>query len=467
MQKVCGELTPREIVSELDRYIVGQAAAKRAVAIGLRNRWRRKHVQSPLRDEIVPKNIILMGPTGCGKTEIARRLARLAGAPFVKVEATKFTEVGYMGRDVDSMVRDLVECSVNICRERDLQRVSNRSCELAENRIVDLLLPSPERSHKPADSFDGSSETSDAATPNESELQRTRDKVRVMLRNGAFDEREVSVHLAHKQPLPMMHMVGNASSMEDMASGLQDALQAALGSGKKKHCKMKVPQALETLAAEEADKLIDVDEINRQAIELVEESGIIFIDEIDKVASRRDSARGPDVSREGVQRDILPIVEGCSVSTKYGLVKTDHILFVAAGAFHASKPSDLIPELQGRFPIRVELEPLREKDFVRILLEPENSLVKQYCALLATEEVTLTFTDDGIAEIARTAAQVNASQENIGARRLHTVLEKLLEEESFAASDKTSGNKVVIDCLFVQQRLEPILHSEDLSKFIL
>ncbi|MEM7495284.1 MAG: ATP-dependent protease ATPase subunit HslU [Myxococcota bacterium] len=455
-EEIGGELTPREIVSELDRYIVGQAAAKRAVAIALRNRWRRKHVEPPLRDEIAPKNIILMGPTGCGKTEIARRLARLAGAPFVKVEATKFTEVGYMGRDVDTMVRDLVERSVKLCRERDLQRVSKRSREIAQDRIVDLLLPSPERSGPP-----------DGAAADAAETRRARDKVRAMLKAGAFDDREVSVRVAHKQSLPMMHMMSSASSMEDMAGGLQDALQAALGSGKKKQRKMKVPQALEVLAAEEADKLIDMEEIHRRAIELVEESGIIFIDEIDKVASRHDKTRGPDVSREGVQRDILPIVEGCSVSTKYGLVKTDHILFVAAGAFHASKPSDLIPELQGRFPIRVELEPLREQDFARILLEPENSLVKQYRALLATEKVTLTFTDDGIAEIARTAAQVNASQENIGARRLHTVLEKLLEEESFAAADQTDGNKVVVDRPFVQQRLEPILHSEDLSKFIL
>ncbi|MEM7589077.1 MAG: ATP-dependent protease ATPase subunit HslU [Myxococcota bacterium] len=454
--------TPREIVSELDRYIVGQQSAKRAVAIALRNRWRRKQIDPRLREEVSPKNIILMGPTGCGKTEIARRLANQDQSPFVKVEATKFTEVGYMGRDVDSMVRDLVECAVKICREQELKKVQQRSQELAQQRLVDLLLP---KASPPKESFDVRDASGETPQVDDEQMQHTRQKVLEMLQAGAFDDREVSVQVLQKQSSPMMHLFA-PSAMEDMASNLQDALQSALGPGKKKQRKMKVPQALRTLAAQEAQKLIDTEQVHQKAVALAEESGILFIDEIDKIASRSEKARGPDVSREGVQRDILPIVEGCSVPTKYGVVKTDHILFIAAGAFHTSKPSDLIPELQGRFPIRVQLEPLGEEDFRRILVEPESSLIKQYRALLAVEGVDLRFTDDGLAEIAHMAVAANALHENIGARRLYTVLEKLLEEESFAATDQPN-TQVVIDRACVQKRLQPILSSEDLSKFIL
>ncbi|MEM7589491.1 MAG: ATP-dependent protease ATPase subunit HslU [Myxococcota bacterium] len=457
MAKTTTARTPREIVADLDRYIVGQQPAKRAVAIALRNRWRRKQIEPHLREEILPKNIILMGPTGCGKTEIARRLANQEHSPFVKIEATKFTEVGYMGRDVDSMIRDLVDCAVNMCRDQELKKVEKRSREIAQQRLVDLLLPKVSSSKKSADLRDTAAD--------EEQMQETKQKVLRMLKAGAFDDREVSVQVASKQVSGMMHLF-NPSAMEDMASNLQDALQSALGSDKKKRRKMKVPQALQTLATQEAHKLIDMDQVHQKAIALAEESGILFIDEIDKIASRSEKGRGPDVSREGVQRDILPIVEGCSVPTKHGFVKTDHILFIAAGAFHTSKPSDLIPELQGRFPIRVQLEPLGEQDFRRILVEPENSLVKQYCALLNVEGVSLDFTDDGLAEIAHMAVAANALHENIGARRLYTVLEKLLEEESFAATDQPN-TKVVIDRAFVKKRLQPILSSEDLSRFIL
>lgn len=456
--------TPREIVSELDRFIVGQKSAKKAVAIALRNRWRRQRVDKKLQDEILPKNIIMIGPTGCGKTEIARRLARLANAPFVKVEATKFTEVGYVGRDVDSMVRDLVECSVKLCKEQATSGVKHRARELAEERILDLLLPAPVTTHKPFDMRDVDENMpifDDDRAPNE-----TREKLRNMLKEGKFADKEVSVDVTQTPAMPMMHMFGQAG-MDDMASQLQEALQGAFGrGGRKKKKKMKIDEAMEVLQAEEAQRLIDMDQVQRDAVRLAEQSGIIFIDEIDKIAKSDGAKGGPDVSREGVQRDILPIVEGSTVSTKYGFVKTDHILFIAAGAFHMSKPSDLIPELQGRFPIRVELDSLREEDFVRILTEPENSLVRQYTAMLKTENVTLDFVESGIKSIASMAYRANASQENIGARRLYTVMEKLLEEESFSASDNPNMS-VTVDKALVEERLAKILENEDLSKYIL
>lgn len=456
-----GTFTPREIVAELNRYIVGQKAAKRAVAIALRNRWRRQAVEAGLRDEISPKNIILMGPTGCGKTEIARRLAKLADAPFVKVEATKFTEVGYVGRDVDAMVRDLVDVAIKMCKEEALQKVKIRAQGIAEELVLDLLLPAPARHQGARIVIDGSS-PQEELEPKEEDA--TREKLRAMLREGKLDDRDVTVDISQSSPMPMMQMFGQGQGLDEIASHLQDALQNTMGSRKKKR-KLKVPQALEVLAQEEAQKLIDMDQVNREAIKRAEQSGIIFIDEIDKVASR-EGGRGPDVSREGVQRDILPIVEGCAVSTKYGTVNTDHILFIAAGAFHVSKPSDLIPELQGRFPIRVELEALKEEDFIRILQEPENSLIKQYSALLKTEELHLEFAPDGVAQIAKVAAQVNSTQENIGARRLYTVMERLLDEESFNAPDM-KGSAIVVDASMVQERLAPILGNEDLSRFIL
>lgn len=455
--------TPKEIVAELDRYIVGQQQAKKAVAIALRNRWRRQRVDKKLRDEISPKNIIMMGPTGCGKTEIARRLAKLANAPFVKVEATKFTEVGYVGRDVDSMVRDLVEVSVKLCRENAMKVVASRASALAEERILDILLPAPPPSRGMA--FDLRDIDQEIPRAESTESTETREMMRQMLKDGKFDTKEVNVEVTQSPQMPIMHMFGQAG-MEEMAGQLQDALQGAFGRGSKKKKKMTVPEALEVLQTEEASRLIDMDLVHREAVTLAEQSGIIFIDEIDKVAKSGGQKGGPDVSREGVQRDILPIVEGSTVSTKYGFVKTDHILFIAAGAFHISKPSDLIPELQGRFPIRVELDSLREEDFVRILTEPENSLVKQYTALLKTESVSLTFEESGIRAIASVASKANSSQENIGARRLYTVMEKLLEEESFSASDHPHM-EVVVDDKLVAERLFAILQDEDLSRYIL
>jgi len=460
-----GELrsfTPREIVSELDRYIVGQNDAKRAVAIALRNRWRRQQVEPKLREEISPKNIILMGPTGCGKTEIARRLAKLADAPFVKVEATKFTEVGYVGRDVDSMVRDLVEASVKMVRAQALELVNAKAQAIAEDIVLDILMPRPPVSGRLPVNTTVFEEPEATTTSSE---EASREKMRDMLREGKLNDREVMIEVRQTVAMPMMQMFGSASGMEDMASGIQEALQNAMGGGRKKKRKVKVSEALELIAAEEAQKLVDMEQVHRDAIERAEQSGIIFVDEIDKIAGR-EGGRGPDVSREGVQRDILPIVEGSSVSTKYGIVRTDHVLFIAAGAFHISKPSDLIPELQGRFPIRVELNSLTEDDFIRILKEPENSLVKQYTALMSTEKVSIEFSDDGLKEIAKIAAKVNASQENIGARRLYTVMERLLDEESFNAPDR-GGDKVVVDQNLVKSRLAPILQDEDLSKFIL
>lgn len=436
--------TPREIVSELDRYIVGQDKAKRAVAIALRNRWRRRQVPEHLREEITPKNILLIGPTGVGKTEIARRLARLAKAPFVKVEASKFTEVGYVGRDVESMVRDLVRVALAMVQEEEQARVAVRAEELAEERLLDLLLPSSRHAA-------------------EGEPDATREKLRQMLRSGALDERTVEVEVAAAGPAPMMEVMGG-QGMEEMGIQLQDML-GNLFPKRKKPKTVKVPEALELLREQEAARLVDPEKVAEAALERAQNDGIIFIDEIDKVAAK-DGGRGPDVSREGVQRDLLPIVEGSTVHTKHGMVKTDHILFIAAGAFHMAKPSDLIPELQGRFPIRVELDALTRDDFVRILTEPQNALTRQYEELLGTEGVEVAFAPDGIDEMADMAVKVNDKTENIGARRLHTILEKILEEVSFQAPD-LGGGRVEIDREYVRRRLADVVADSDLSRYIL
>ena len=449
--------TPREIVSELDRYIVGQRAAKRAVAIALRNRWRRMHVPEPLREEIAPKNIIMIGPTGVGKTEISRRLAKLSQAPFVKVEASKFTEVGYVGRDVESIIRDLTEIAVNLVREEEKEKVRVRARELAEERLLDLLLP-PVRMERRIQAVGGEAERA-APTADES---ATREKLRRMLREGKLEDRTVEIELT--RPASPMIEVMTPQGMEEVEHGLRDLFQNIMPK-KTKKTRMPVPEALDALAQEEATRLIDMEAATKEAIRRVEESGIVFIDEIDKIAGR-EGIHGPDVSREGVQRDLLPIVEGSTVSTKHGRVRSDHILFIASGAFHISKPSDLIPEFQGRFPIRVELEPLTKDDFVRILTEPENALTRQYTALLDTEGVKLLFRDDGVAEIACIAAEVNERTENIGARRLHTVMERLLDQISFDAPEM-GGRELTIDAAYVRERLEPILQDQDLSRFIL
>ena len=449
--------TPREIVSELDRYIVGQRAAKRAVAIALRNRWRRMHVPEPLREEIAPKNIIMIGPTGVGKTEISRRLAKLSQAPFIKVEASKFTEVGYVGRDVESIIRDLTEIAVNLVREEEKEKVRMRARELAEERLLDLLLP-PVRMERRIQAVGGEAERA-APTADES---ATREKLRRMLREGKLEDRTVEIELT--RPASPMIEVMTPQGMEEVEHGLRDLFQNIMPK-KTKKTRMPVPEALDALAQEEATRLIDMEAATKEAIRRVEESGIVFIDEIDKIAGR-EGIHGPDVSREGVQRDLLPIVEGSTVSTKHGRVRSDHILFIASGAFHISKPSDLIPEFQGRFPIRVELEPLTKDDFVRILTEPENALTRQYTALLDTEGVKLLFRDDGVAEIARIAAEVNERTENIGARRLHTVMERLLDQISFDAPEM-GGRELTIDAAYVRERLEPILQDQDLSRFIL
>jgi ATP-dependent HslUV protease ATP-binding subunit HslU len=450
-----GALSPREIVQELDKYIVGQDKAKRAVAIALRNRWRRQQLPPELRDEVAPKNIIMIGPTGVGKTEIARRLALLARSPFLKIEASKFTEVGYVGRDVESMIRDLTELAKNMVQQEAMEQVKSRAAEIAEERLLDLLLPPP-----PTAPQSGGTATLDEL--GQQHYQKTREKFRQYLHEGKLNERFVELEVQDRN-LPLIEVI-SGSGMEEMDIHIKDML-GNLFPQRKKRRKAKVPEALTILLQEEAQKLIDMDQVIKEAIQRVEQSGIIFLDEIDKIAGRESTA-GPDVSREGVQRDLLPIVEGSTVNTKYGMVRTDHILFIAAGAFHVSKPSDLIPELQGRFPIRVELQALGKEDFMRILREPQNALLKQYKALLATEGLELTFTEDAVDELASIAERVNQQTENIGARRLYTILERLLDDISFAAPDLTE-KRVVIDRQYVSKRLEDIVKSEDLSHYIL
>lgn len=457
-------LTPREIVAELDRYIVGQKAAKRAVAIALRNRWRRQQVDPALRDEIAPKNIVMIGPTGVGKTEIARRLAKLAGAPFVKVEASKYTEVGYVGRDVEAMIRDLVEVAVALVREEETRKVRSKAEELAEERLLDLLA-GPVAQERAA----GTGGVFLAPPPGGGGAVPPREALRRELRSGALDDRYVEAEVSESPGFPMMQVFG-PQGMEEMGLNLGEMfgnLPGPFGKGAKKKRKVRVAEAKKLLADEEAKKLVDMERVKRDAVKRAEESGIVFIDEIDKIAGRQSAGGGPDVSREGVQRDLLPIVEGSTVTTKYGAVKTDHMLFIAAGAFHVAKPSDLIPELQGRFPIRVELEPLGEADLVRILREPQNSLLKQYTALLATEGVELSFADDAVDEIARIAREVNERSENIGARRLHTVMERLLDEVSFEASELPPGHAIRVDAAYVRRRLADVVKDEDLSRYIL
>jgi ATP-dependent HslUV protease ATP-binding subunit HslU len=465
--KSASDLTPKAIVEELDRYIVGQRAAKRAVAIALRNRWRRQQVPPELRDEIAPKNIIMIGPTGVGKTEIARRLAKLAAAPFLKVEASKFTEVGYVGRDVDSIVRDLVEIAVKLVKDEEQTKVRGRAREAAEERVLDILLPPPSGAKRESGPIQLPSKMPEPpAMP--SGTASTRDKLRALLKQGALDDREVEVTVSEPQGQGFFE-VFSAPGMDQIGfdmGKLQSMFGGRRGAEPGKPRRVKVPEAVELLTNEEAQRMIDMDKVQAEAVHRAEQSGIVFIDEIDKICGTRSQAGGPDVSREGVQRDLLPIVEGSSVTTKYGVVRTDHVLFIAAGAFHVARPSDLIPELQGRFPIRVELEALVQTDLVRILTEPENALTRQYQALLATEGVHVEWQPDAIAEIARMAALANERMENIGARRLHTILERLLDELSFDAPSQR-GSEIQITPAYVKEKLGAVLDNQDLSKYIL
>ena len=450
-------LTPPQIVEELNRYVIGQKDAKRMVAIALRNRWRRQQLSPDLRDEVMPKNIIMIGPTGVGKTEIARRLAKLAEAPFIKVEASKFTEVGYVGRDVESIIRDLTELAINMVKTQRLAFVQQKAEQQAEDRLLDLLLPPP----PPRPGFVDSTTEAAAQTPLDSN-EATRSKLRLQLREGKMDERTVEMEV--KERGVPVGVISNVGGLDDLENNLRDML-GGMFQGKKKKRLMKVPEALKHLTQEEAQKLIDMDDTTREAINKVEQTGIVFLDEIDKIAGRERTS-GPDVSREGVQRDLLPIVEGCTVNTKHGPVVTDHILFIAAGAFHVAKPSDLIPELQGRFPIRVELSPLSKEDFVRILTEPNGALVRQYQALLATEGLAIEFAEDGLEEIAEIAVQVNERTENIGARRLFTIMERLLEEISFEGP-RWPDKRINITAAYVRDRLKDIVKDQDLSRYIL
>jgi ATP-dependent HslUV protease ATP-binding subunit HslU len=446
------ELTPQEIVAELDKFIIGQKAAKKAVAIALRNRFRRRKLPPDLADEIAPKNILMIGPTGVGKTEISRRLAKLTSSPFLKIEASKFTEVGYVGRDVESMIRDLVRISVDMVKQEQVAEIEGKARAAVEERLLDILLPPPKRREEPAPG-EGDDETRSG---------ETREKLRTQLREGLLDERPVEIEVKEKTT-PPLEVVSN-SGVEEIGFQIQEFLPGFLG-GRTKRRRMKVKEAREILLEEEEKRLVDMDQVARLAIERVEQSGIIFLDEVDKIAGR-ESGRGPDVSREGVQRDLLPIIEGTTVNTRFGLVRTDHILFIGAGAFHVAKPSDLIPELQGRFPIRVELTPLAKDDFVRILTEPENALIRQYEALMSTEGVRVEFTPDAVDEIADIAEKVNADAENIGARRLHTVVEKVMEDISFAAPD-IAAKAIRIDRDYVREHLKDVLVNQDLRRFIL
>ena len=467
------ELTPRQIVAELDKYIIGQNEAKKSVAIALRNRWRRQNTPAEIQDEIMPNNIIMIGPTGVGKTEIARRLAKLSGAPFIKVEATKFTEVGYVGRDVDSMIRDLTDIAINIVREEFTEGVQERARELAQERILDILIPPVKKTAGdmiPGPGFvmkqnDAADKDDDSEPSSEAELrERTRAKFREKLGRGELDEREIEIEVSSDQT-QMMQVFG-PMGIEEMGMNIQE-LFGNLGGKKRKKRRMPISEARELLTQEEAQKLIDMDKVTKEAMTRVEQAGIVFIDEIDKVAARSGKGGGPDVSREGVQRDLLPIVEGSNVMTKYGMVKTDHILFIASGAFHIAKPSDLIPELQGRFPIRVELNNLNEEDFYKILTIPKNALLKQYAALLEAEGVTITFEDAAVKEIAGIAAKVNAEVENIGARRLHTILTTLLEEILFDVPDNAQYSDFEVTADMVREQLGTVAENRDLSQYIL